>query len=341
MGKGKFSWPSGATYEGEFDSGFLDGFGTFIGASGDSYRGVYSMNLKNGNGRRIYTNGDVYDGEWKLGVQDGHGKYIWKNGHEYIGEWKGGVMGGKGILVWANGNRYDGYWEDGVPNGKGKLRWSDGSHYVGMWSKDPSVRKGIFSPSASSASPGNLPRDPQDALAVDLDQCRICSGENLSILPSKKMANFFSSSDGNSNEDQNQTAEFLIGTSPKFNRKFSVDSRLYGRRERDDEGSSSDKSGFWEKADRGEIIHENLDGEEEEEEEEVEVEEEEEEEEDEGDDKNSELRMSDASSEFKANRSSVSRLVAKDSKKQGVTIAKGHKNYELMLNLQLGIRHQT
>ncbi|MCI29788.1 phosphatidylinositol 4-phosphate 5-kinase 4-like, partial [Trifolium medium] len=29
----------------------------------------------------------------------------------------------------------------------------------------------------------------------------------------------------------------------------------------------------------------------------------------------------------------------KKSKRQGETICKGHKNYELMLNLQLGIRH--
>ncbi|KAK8970043.1 hypothetical protein KSP40_PGU019384 [Platanthera guangdongensis] len=38
-GKGKFSWTSGATFEGEFKGGRMEGFDTFIGADGDAYCG--------------------------------------------------------------------------------------------------------------------------------------------------------------------------------------------------------------------------------------------------------------------------------------------------------------
>ncbi|CBI30120.3 unnamed protein product, partial [Vitis vinifera] len=92
MGKGKFSWPSGATYEGEFKSGYMDGKGTYTGNNGDTYRGQWVMNLRHGRGIKSYVNGDLYDGEWRRGLQEGHGKYQWKNGNQYIGEWKNGVI---------------------------------------------------------------------------------------------------------------------------------------------------------------------------------------------------------------------------------------------------------
>ena len=37
-GKGKFSWPSGATYEGDFKWGRMEGLGTFIESDRDTYR---------------------------------------------------------------------------------------------------------------------------------------------------------------------------------------------------------------------------------------------------------------------------------------------------------------
>jgi 1-phosphatidylinositol-4-phosphate 5-kinase len=135
-GRGKFSWPSGATYEGEFKDGFMDGSGTYTGAAGDTYRGSWSVNLKHGHGEKSYANGDQYDGDWRAGLQDGRGRYTWCNGTEYTGQWRAGLIHGRGALVWPNGNRYVGGWEDGCPRGQGTFRWADGSLYVGYWTRD-------------------------------------------------------------------------------------------------------------------------------------------------------------------------------------------------------------
>ncbi|KAL6984454.1 Phosphatidylinositol 4-phosphate 5-kinase 1 [Sarracenia purpurea var. burkii] len=135
-GKGKFSWPSGATFEGEFKSGRMEGIGTFIGSDGDTYRGSWSADRKHGYGQKRHANGDYYEGSWRRNVQDGHGRYVWTNGNEYVGQWRNGVISGRGVLIWANGNRYDGCWENGVPKGHGVFTWPNGSCYVGSWNKD-------------------------------------------------------------------------------------------------------------------------------------------------------------------------------------------------------------
>ena len=77
-GLGKFTFPDGDTYEGEFKDGERTGQGTFY-----------------------YTDGSVYVGEFKDGKEHGQGTYIWSNGNKYVGEWKDGKE-------W-NGTIYDKY----------------------------------------------------------------------------------------------------------------------------------------------------------------------------------------------------------------------------------------
>lgn len=312
-GQGKFFWPTGATYEGDFKSGYIDGFGTFTSSNGDSYCGCYSMNLKQGHGSRTYTNGDVYAGEWKYGLRDGSGRYIWRDQHEYTGEFKSGIMSGKGNLIWSNGNSYDGCWEDGSPSGKGQFRWSDGSLYVGFWSKDPTLRKGVvYPPSPDAASIKHLPQDPQEALMLEFNQCRVSQEDNSLTLPSQKMDTFTIGAGFKASELEaaikpakikNKLIEFA-----RLNRRSSVDSSMRGRRNMRRSGSadnSYDKFSGWD-----------------------------------GDcDSGRDERMTSEDSDTRT-RSPIAGLVPRDLKKQGVTISKGHKNYELMLNLQLGIRCQ-
>lgn len=145
-GKGKISWPTGATYEGEFVGGYMHGVGTYMGVGGTTYKGQWSMNVKHGYGRKRYANGDVYEGAWKQGVQEGVGKYTWANGNEYHGEWRGGTMCGKGILTWASGDKFDGQWLDGLEHGRGVYVWTDGSCYIGTWSRGLKDGKGVFYP---------------------------------------------------------------------------------------------------------------------------------------------------------------------------------------------------
>ncbi|XP_021301630.1 phosphatidylinositol 4-phosphate 5-kinase 6 isoform X4 [Sorghum bicolor] len=132
-GHGKLSWASGATYEGDFHGGYMHGQGTFIGELGDAFAGLWAGNLRHGRGTQAYANGDVYDGHWREGLQDGHGRYIWRHGHEYIGAWRAGGMHGSGTVIWADGDRYDGAWEGARPRGQGTFRLDGGGMYIGTW----------------------------------------------------------------------------------------------------------------------------------------------------------------------------------------------------------------
>ncbi|XP_038980605.1 phosphatidylinositol 4-phosphate 5-kinase 6-like isoform X1 [Phoenix dactylifera] len=327
MGKGKFSWPSGATYEGEFKSGFMDGFGTYTGSLGDTYRGSWSMNLKHGQGKKSYANGDYYDGEWRSGLQDGHGRYTWKNGNEYVGEWRAGVIHGRGTLVWVNGNRYDGGWEDGFPKGNGSFRWADGSLYVGYWSEenDGIQQKGVYYPSPAATSP--TARDPHAAFAADLGDCKVCPGETVSILPSQKTPNWLGM-------EENFLQKQAVWRQSKSNdgrprRRASADTAGTGETPKRTNGHNNSiigAAGSWE-AD-GDY---NCDAEE-------------------GSVARGRGASSDGANDFMGGLSLEEtestgtgrwlpiKWPPPEVKKQGETISKGPKNYDLMLNLQLGIR---
>ncbi|EFJ04955.1 hypothetical protein SELMODRAFT_449262 [Selaginella moellendorffii] len=152
-GRGKFVWPSGAFYEGEFAGGFMQGLGNFRAPNGAVYKGNWSMNLKHGLGRLRYANGDKYEGAWKHGLQDGFGKYVWTNKNVYVGDWKAGVMTGKGVLRWGMGDAFNGEWLNGMEHGRGVYYWADGSIFVGTWSRGLKDGKGVFYPA------GTLPLD--------------------------------------------------------------------------------------------------------------------------------------------------------------------------------------
>ncbi|MCO5564541.1 hypothetical protein L7F22_018203 [Adiantum nelumboides] len=148
-GRGKIYWPSGSCYEGEFMGGHLNGVGTFRGADGTVYKGNWILNRKHGFGRKRYSNGDVYEGTWKWDVPEGQGCYFWSNGSEYYGGWKGGLMSGRGVLAWASGHTYDGQWLNGLADGRGVYTWYDGSMYFGTWRKGLKHGGGRFYPPGS------------------------------------------------------------------------------------------------------------------------------------------------------------------------------------------------
>ncbi|KAK1278502.1 Phosphatidylinositol 4-phosphate 5-kinase 6 [Acorus gramineus] len=305
-GKGKFSWPSGATYEGDFKSGFMDGSGTYTGSAGETYRGFWSMNAKHGQGKKSYANGDHYEGEWAGGVQHGRGLYVWRNGNYYSGQWREGSIQGKGTMVWANGNQYDGDWEDGLPKGSGRFRWADGSFYVGTWSKDPREQNGTYYPTAAmggavAAEGPNLDWDPQMVFAVDLSDCKVCCLEEKVSVLP-------------SQKTLNWSGKVVVGQQQR--RRASVDGGggAGGRRVHNVSNFNGfDKICIWE-AD-GDITCDIVDG------------------------NAVVVRVGEGGGQPQT-------LVkwptpTREMKRQGETIAKGHKNYELMLNLQLGIRHSV
>ena len=288
MGKGTFSWPSGAMYEGNFKSGFMDGEGIYTGAIGGTYKGSWVMNLKHGFGIKDYPNGDVYEGEWSRGSQEGHGKYTWKLGTTYVGEWKNGKICGQGKMSWPNGNVYEGDWDEGLPKGNGTFRWEDGSSYVGNWSSDPEEQNGTYYPSAAHNEGGDdaLEWDPQQVFSEDLKECKICPTEKIPMWPSQKKLAVWRSTKG--------------GAEPSVrHRRMSVDGRI-------DSGVDRDLGGM--RLSDGAAPSAWISG---------------------------EMRDGDESSTM----SPVPIKLPQIAKRQGETISKGHRNYDLMLNLQLGIRY--
>ncbi|MED6193188.1 Phosphatidylinositol 4-phosphate 5-kinase 4 [Stylosanthes scabra] len=305
-GRGTFSWPSGATYEGEFKNGFMDGTGVYTSDNGDTYKGQWVMNLKQGHGFKSFANGDWYDGDWNKDVTEGKGRYEWKDESHYVGEWKNGSICGKGVFVFVNGNKFEGYWEDGVPKGTGTFRWPDGCYYAGNWSKDGKDQDGTYHPSdcLEEAEDGHCHAHWEPAeLYTALSYYRVCHGEKVQVLPSqKKLAVWRSTKGGDSGKP----------------RRMSVDGRVSIGSDR-----SGDRTNFW--PDGGD-----------------------------GDNAaavppktppNAPSDFADELMKIHIEDDSTGPLkplrAPKKAKRQGETICKGHKNYELMLNLQLGIRHSV
>ncbi|XP_010243193.1 PREDICTED: phosphatidylinositol 4-phosphate 5-kinase 9 [Nelumbo nucifera] len=148
-GNGKIQWPSGAIYEGEFSGGYMHGMGTYSGPDKIVYKGRWRLNLKHGLGCQTYPNGDVYEGFWIQGTIEGPGKYVWANGNVYLGNMKGGKMSGKGTLTWTNGDSFEGNWLDGMMHGFGMYTWINGGRYVGTWTKGLKDGTGTFYPKGS------------------------------------------------------------------------------------------------------------------------------------------------------------------------------------------------
>lgn len=153
-GYGTLRWPSGAVYEGEFSGGYMHGTGTYTTSNKMTYKGRWKLNRKHGLGSQIYPNGDVFEGSWIQGTAEGPGKYAWANGNVYFGNMKGGRMSGKGTLTWLNGDTYEGNWLNGMMHGFGIYTWCDGGCYIGTWTRGLKDGKGAFYPRGSRLPAG-------------------------------------------------------------------------------------------------------------------------------------------------------------------------------------------
>ncbi|KAJ1375775.1 Phosphatidylinositol-4-phosphate 5-kinase, core [Sesbania bispinosa] len=85
---------------------------------------------------RHLPNGDFYMGSFSGNVPNGSGKYLWTDGCMYEGEWKRGKASGKGKFSWPSGATYEGEFKSGRMEGFGTFTGSDGDTYRGSWSSD-------------------------------------------------------------------------------------------------------------------------------------------------------------------------------------------------------------
>ncbi|KAL8172194.1 hypothetical protein V2J09_023998 [Rumex salicifolius] len=307
-GQGKYLWIDGCMYIGEWFRGQTIGKGTFSWPSGATYEGEFKSGFMDGKGTYTGSNNETYKGLWVMNMKHGHGTMTYETGDYYDGEWRHGLQEGQGKYQWCNGNKYEGEWKKGVIFGQGKMTWAGGNYFDGNWVDGVPLGEGVFRWQNGSYYEGFWSKNSKDQFGCFYPSETLAAMQSMSWDPQTLYKDvdrdvyIYPIEKIHIFPSQKKLASW---NSPKATRqgRFSVDSRL----------NASTQRGQWD--------------------------------------------MEVNFSNFVAQRHSIGvkeevdafvprlspkrplRIPKVVKKQQGVTITKGHKNYELMLNLQLGIRH--
>jgi 1-phosphatidylinositol-4-phosphate 5-kinase len=242
------------------------------------------------------------------------GRNTWANGNTYAGNMKNVKMSGKGTLTWKNGDSYEGNWLDGKMHGYGIYTWNECGYYVGTWTRGLKDGNGTFYPKGCRVPVG--------------DELYINSLRSRGVLPDVRRQNHASRILHSSSVDM---GNMKVG----MTRQSSDDS---SKRNSSDQpppkNVSLERRWSLEVAIEKFIGHESSES---------------------LDDSRlpilereymqgiliSELvldrSLSDSSKKSKLRQKKIVRVT----KRPGETIIKGHRSYDLMLSLQLGIRYAT
>ncbi|CAI9787513.1 unnamed protein product [Fraxinus pennsylvanica] len=316
-GYGKYLWTDGCLYVGDWFRGKTMGKGTFSWPSGAMYEGSFKSGFMDGEGMYTGPNGDTYRGSWIMNLKHGRGVKEYGNGDSYDGEWSRGVHEGTGKYQWKNGNYYVGKWRNGTICGKGKMCWANGNVYEGNWEDglpkgngtfkwvDGSFYVGIWSKDLKEQSGSYYPSGSllEGNLEWDPQEVFNTDLKDCKVCPGEKVLVWPSQK------------KLAVWRSTKGSdtsvrpRRMSVDSRIDAGIDRDfGRMRLSDAAPLPPGSVRNGMA---------------------------GNDSDDGLQLDCVNA-----RGSPLRI-PKVVKKQGETICKGHRNYELMLNLQLGIRHSV
>ncbi|KAK9726008.1 hypothetical protein RND81_05G184100 [Saponaria officinalis] len=317
-GHGKYLWTDGCIYVGEWFRGQAIGKGRFSWPSGAVYEGEFKSGYMDGKGSYIGPNGEIYKGFWVMNMKHGHGFMGYENGDRYEGDWKHGLQEGQGKYKWSNGNYYCGEWKGGLFYGSGSMVWLKGTRFDGNWVDSLPNGEGIYKFDDGSYYEGYWSLDPKQ-MKCQFNYCSEISQEALNwdpkdlfsdvsngckVYPIEKITVFPS---------QKKLATWKSTKGAARPGRMSVDSRIPaasgGGNMWDSEGSLT-----------SDAHHRNSVG---------------------GRDVDLEGLNLENYSATKISQTTPGRplRIPKAGRKQGEIITKGHKNYELMLNLQLGIRH--
>ncbi|CAN0863210.1 Phosphatidylinositol 4-phosphate 5-kinase 6 [Linum grandiflorum] len=314
--------PNGDFYTGQWLEGFPNGHGKYLwGGDGCMHVGEWQKGKMNGKGRFTWPSGATYEGDFKAGYMDGKGTYTSSSGDTYKGCWVMNLKHGNGVESFVDGDCYDGEWKKGLQDGEGKYQWSkNGNGYVGGWKNGVMNGSGVMSFGNGNVYDGNweggFPKGEGTLTWAD-------GGSYVGVWSKEdggeRSGTYYPAAGAKSGSlDWDQQELFsgdLVGcvvcaseAVPIYPSQKSCyvpgGSHSYDGNSVDGRLSNYSMSS-WDGSDSG-VSGFDGDGEE-------------------GCMLNENLK----------------KLKLKPAKKQGVTISKGHKNYELMLNLQLGIRHSV
>ena len=94
-GMGRYIFPNGTIYEGEFVNGYFHGVGSITWNDGSYYHGDWQENQRSGVGVLYYN---AYDDI------------------EYVGNWESSLFNGEGIYRFPNGGTWNTIWLKGTYN---------------------------------------------------------------------------------------------------------------------------------------------------------------------------------------------------------------------------------
>ncbi|KAL7246353.1 hypothetical protein ACSBR2_001460 [Camellia fascicularis] len=306
-GSGKYLWTDGCMYEGEWKRGKASGKGKFSWPSGATFEGDFKSGRMDGFGTFIGSDTDTYRGSWVADRKHGHGQKRYTNGDFYDGLWRRNLQDGHGRYVWKNGNEYVGEWRNGVINGRGMLIWSNGNRYDGNWENGVPKGNGVFAWPDGSCYIGSWSKESGNTTDSKNPQQQILNGtfypgNNTSIV-------------GNDHKRQ----------SPTFNHRIDDNCVMVAStatKKRSSVERAFPRICIWESdGEAGDITCDIID--------------------------NVEASMfyrdgkGWGCEEIKQFRRGPCCFTGGEVKKPGQTISKGHKNYDLMLNLQLGVRYSV
>ncbi|KAK9026539.1 hypothetical protein V6N11_039376 [Hibiscus sabdariffa] len=307
-GQGKYLWTDGCMYIGEWHKGKTMGRGRFTWPSGASYEGEFKTGYMDGTGMYIGANGDTYKGNWVMNLKHGHGMMQYSNGDLFDGEWRRGLQEGHGKYQWKNKNYYVGEWKNGVIFGKGTFVWNNGNKYDGFWEDGLPKGNGTYQWPDGSFYVGNWNKDPdeQNGTFYPSESSSAADHEWDPTTVYNDLANnkVCHGERVSIMPSQKRLAMWYSTKGGDRPRRLSVDGRASVGVER-----PLDKTSLWEN-DGDHTSLRDLDYE----------------------------LYDDTNPKFNLG---LPLKVPKLGKRQGETISKGHRNYELMLNLQLGIRHSV
>ncbi|KZV26185.1 phosphatidylinositol 4-phosphate 5-kinase 9 [Dorcoceras hygrometricum] len=317
-GLGKYAWSDGSEYEGEWRHGMRQGYGKLKWPSGALYEGEFSGNYMHGTGTYTRSDGMTYKGRWRLNLKHGLGFQSYPNGDVFEGSWIRGTPEGPGKYSWACGNVYLGNMKGGKMSGKGILNWINGDSFEGNWLNGMIHGFGVYTWADGGCYVGTWTRGLKDgkgtfypkgsSLPADMREVEVGGIRNSVWNSSDNL------SSGLLNLEQSHT------TISSLKRSWSL------------EVSIEKVIGHYRSSSSSETV---LDGE------------------DNGIDINppilereyiqgiliSELVLSNRFSPSSRRIKRRQKRLAKEIKRPGEQIIKGHRSYDLMLSLQLGIRY--
>ncbi|KAI3495508.1 hypothetical protein L1887_37849 [Cichorium endivia] len=309
-----------------------------IFSNGDIYIGQWvAENYPHGDGKYLWSDGCMYVGEWYKGKSNGKGKFSWPSGATYEGEFKNGYIDGEGTFTGSLNDTYKGYWIMNKKHGKGKESYGNGDHYEGNWRKGFQDGEGTYHWNSGHQYIGQWKKGKMNGNGTMIwSNGNRFDGNWEGGIPKGngtfkwKDGSFYVGIWGKDQKDQKE-GKFYPSTSTDSHKDW--DPLLLFSFEMTEcvihEAESllefpSDKMLFWSKSESKHQKHQKQ-----------------------------HIRMN-SRNENKGRRQSVDGRFSngeglinglgsnfQPGERQGVTICKGHKNYELMLNLQLGIRHSV